>query len=221
MQAALKRLAALAVLAAACAWSAHAAEGGHHHHGFHGAEDWAKVFDDPKRDSWQKPHEVIQALALAPDAAVADIGAGTGYFTVRLAHMLPRGRVYAVDAEPDMVAHVQRRAQQAGLSNVRVVQASGADARLPEPVDLILLVDVYHHVEDRVRYFSRLRESLKQGGRLAVIDFRMDAPIGPPKSGRVAPETVRRELAQAGYAPVAEHDFLPYQYYFVLRPTPK
>src|SRR5688500_18895948 len=74
-----------------------------HHHGFGDADKWAKVFDDPERDAWQKTHEVIQALALKPDAIVADIGAGTGYFAVRLAHMTPKGRVYAVDSEPAMV----------------------------------------------------------------------------------------------------------------------
>ena len=77
-----------------------------HQHSFGDADKWAKVFDDPERDAWQKPHEVIQALALKPDAVVADIGAGTGYFSVRLAHMVPQGRVYGVDTEPDMVIDV-------------------------------------------------------------------------------------------------------------------
>jgi tRNA G46 methylase TrmB len=93
-----------------------------HHHDFKGAEHWAKVFDDPARDAWQKPHEVIGALALAPDAAVADIGAGTGYFAVRLAHMTPKGRVYAVDIEPDMVRHLRERAAKSGLANLEAVQ---------------------------------------------------------------------------------------------------
>src|SRR5688572_28419135 len=81
-----------------------------HRHGFGDAEKWAKVFDDPERDAWQKPHEVIQALALKPDAIVADIGAGTGYFSVRFARMLPNGRVYGVDTEPGMVKHLAERA---------------------------------------------------------------------------------------------------------------
>src|SRR6185436_14140618 len=68
-----------------------------HQHSFGDADKWSKVFDDPERDAWQKPHEVIQALSLKPDARVADVGAGTGYFAVRLAHMLPKGRVYGVD----------------------------------------------------------------------------------------------------------------------------
>src|SRR5687768_17884607 len=87
-----------------------------HQHGFGDAQKWSKIFDDPERDAWQKPHEVIQALALKPDAVVADIGAGTGYFAVRLAHMLPQGRVYAVDTEAAMVKHVTERAKGAGLA---------------------------------------------------------------------------------------------------------
>ncbi|HWI13023.1 MAG TPA: class I SAM-dependent methyltransferase [Burkholderiales bacterium] len=196
--------------------AAHAAEMSHEH-GFHGAEHWAKVFDDPSRDAWQKPHEVIQALQLGPDAVVADIGAGTGYFSVRLAHMVPQGTVYAVDAEPDMVAHLKRRAQEQKLPNLRAVQAAADDPRLPEKADVILFVDVYHHIGNRVRYFSRLRDSLKPGGRLAIVDFRLDSPMGPAKSGRIPPDAVKRELAQAGYTLAAEHDFLPNQYYLVFR----
>src|SRR5215213_5177412 len=89
-----------------------------HEHSFSDADKWAKVFDDPQRDAWQKPHEVIRALDLAPDAVVADIGAGTGYFSARLAHMTPSGRVYAVDTQPDMVKHLTERAKREGLKNV-------------------------------------------------------------------------------------------------------
>jgi len=186
-----------------------------HQHRFSDAEKWARVFDDPERDAWQKPHEVIQALALKPDAAVADLGAGTGYFAARLAHMLPKGTVYAADLEPDMVKHLAARAEREGLKNLRAVAAAPDDARLPAKVDLVLLVDVYHHVEDRPRYFRRLADSLATGGRLAVIDFRLDSPRGPPKASRIAPERVKAELAQAGYALAAEHTFLPDQYFLV------
>ena len=186
-----------------------------HQHGFGDAEKWARVFDDPERDAWQKPHEVIQALALKPDAAVADLGAGTGYFSVRLARMLPKGTVYAADVEPDMVSYLAERAKREGLANLKPVASSGSDARLPTKVDLVLLVDVYHHVEDRERYFRKLAGSLAPGGRVAVIDFRLDARRGPPKHSRVAPERVEAELAAAGYTLAAEHAFLPEQYFLV------
>jgi len=85
-----------------------------HQHGFSGAEKWAQVFDDPERDKWQKPHQVIQALALNPDSIIADIGAGTGYFAIRLAHMVPQGTVFGVDAEPDMVKYLSDRTKKTG-----------------------------------------------------------------------------------------------------------
>src|SRR5688572_582088 len=139
-----------------------------HQHRFSDAEKWAHVFDDPERDAWQKPHQVIRALALKPDAVVADIGAGTGYFAARLANMLPKGTVYAVDVEPDMVKYLGERAKREGLANLKALAGTPRDARVPEKADVILLVDVYHHIEDRERYFRNLAASLKPGGRLAV-----------------------------------------------------
>ena len=188
-----------------------------HGHSFGDAEKWAKVFDDPQRDAWQKPHEVIRALALKPDAVVADIGSGTGYFTVRFAHMVPRGRVYGVDTEPDMVQHLAERAKREGLANIRALAAAPGDPGLPEKADLIVLVDVYHHIESRERYFAKLRDSLNTGGRVAVIDFRLDSPQGPPPAARVAPSQVKAELKRAGYALDREHGFLPNQYFLVFR----
>ena len=190
-----------------------------HDHSFGDAEKWAKVFDDPKRDAWQKPHEVIQALALKPDAVIADIGSGTGYFSMRFAHMVSKGRVYGVDTEPDMVKYLAERAKREGLGNLTALRAAPGDPRLPEKADLVILVDVFHHIEDRERYFGKLRASLKPGGRLAIIDFRMDSPEGPPKSARIAPGQVKAELRKAGYALDREHAFLPNQYFLVFQPA--
>ncbi len=189
----------------------------HAHHSFAGAEQWAHVFDDPQRDAWQKPHEVIQALDLKPNAVVADIGAGTGYFSVRLANMLPEGKVYAVDLEPDMVKYLAERAKREKRENMIAVAAATDDPRLPEKADLVLLVDVYHHVDDRERYFRNLRGALKPGGRVAIIDFRMDAREGPPRAARVAPQRVVSELKKAGYSLEREHEFLPNQYFLIFR----
>ena len=190
-----------------------------HEHTFSGAESWAKVFDDPERDRWQKPHEVIMALQLWPDAKVADIGAGTGYFAARLAHMIPQGRIYAVDLEPDMVKYLTERAKREGLVNLLAVQAKVDSAALPERVDRVLLVDTYHHIGDRIVYFRRLRDSLKPGGEVAIIDFTVESPIGPPKSERISARKVAEEMALAGYSQVAQHGFLPNQYFLVFRPA--
>jgi len=215
----LLRLAIAAILAACCAAALaqmpHTSE-----HRFSGAEHWAKVFDDPERDKWQKPHEVIAALSPAQDAVVADIGSGTGYFAVRLAHFVPKGRIYGVDTEPDMVKYLAQRAKREGLANLVSLAGKPGDANLPDKVDLVLMVDVYHHISQREAYFSKLRGSLKPGARLAVIDFRLDSPSGPPKQERITPERVKAELGRAGYTLAKEHDFLPNQFFLVFATKP-
>jgi SAM-dependent methyltransferase len=188
-----------------------------HRHSFRDAEKWSHVFDDPERDKWQKPHQVVQALKPAPGAAVADLGAGTGYFSARLAHMLKDGRVYAADLEPAMVRYLGERAKREGLANLVPVQAARDSPRLPAKVDLVLVVDTYHHIEARERYFRALRQSLNPGGRIAIIDFRLDSPEGPPVSARIAPERVKAEMKKAGYVLIEEHAFLPRQYFLVFR----
>src|SRR5262252_9113210 len=204
-----------ACCAVAIAQTSHSRE-----HAFSDAERWAKIFDDPGRDAWQKPRDVIAALSLAPDAAVADIGSGTGYFAVRLARAAPKGVVYGVDTEPSMVKYLDQRAKHEGLANLVSIAGHPGDANLPGKVDLVLLVDVYHHIADRQGYFDRLRASLNPGARLAIIDFRPDSPSGPPKHERIAAERVKTELAKAGYSFAKEHEFLPNQYFLVFEARP-
>lgn len=189
-----------------------------HHQRFDDAEKWSRVFDDPTRDAWQKPDEVIRALALAPDAVVADVGSGTGYFAVRLARAVPRGRVYGADLEPDMVRFLGERAAREGLGNLQAVHAAGESPNLPAPVDLVLLVNTYHHIGHRPAYFRALKDKLKPGGRVAIVDFTLDSPNGPPKRHRVPPGRVGSEMGQAGYRPVSEHGFLTDQYFLVFAP---
>jgi SAM-dependent methyltransferase len=182
---------------------------------FENAEEWAKSFDDPARDEWQKPAKVIDALQLKPGEVVADIGAGTGYFTVRLAKSPASPKVYAVDIEPSMVAYVKQRATREGLKNVVAVQAGADRTNLPEPVDLVLVVDTYHHIPNRVAYFMALKDRMKPGARLAIVDFRKDSPSGPPPEFRFTPEQISEELANAGFALQTSLDFLPRQIFLI------
>jgi SAM-dependent methyltransferase len=188
-----------------------------YHHSFGNAETWAKEFDDPAREAWQKPDDILDALQLPRSAYIADIGAGTGYFSVRIAKRVPDGEVFAVDIEPDMVRYLSERAHHEQLHVLRPVQASADNPNLPEPVDVALIVDTYHHIDDRVAYFSRFKSSLRPGGRLAIVDFKTDAPEGPPPERRISSDKVTAELEQAGYSLVARHDFLPRQYFLVFQ----
>jgi len=166
-------------------------------HRFENAERWAKVFDDPARDAWQEPDRVIAALALAPDSVVADVGAGTGYFAVRLARAVPNGKVIATDVEPDMIRYLEERARREGLANLEAIVTPGDDPKLAD-VDRILVVDVWHHLGDRVAYAKKLAAALKPGGLIAIVDFKLDATIGPPKHHRLAPDAIAGDLRAAG-----------------------
>jgi SAM-dependent methyltransferase len=191
----------------------------HMQHRFDDPERYAKSFDDPERDKWQMPARVIAALKLSPEAAVADIGAGTGYFTVRLARAVPRGSVFAVDVEAAMLEHIRKRATAEKLANVTTVQASPTGPNLPKPVDVVLVVDTYHHLPSRPTYFRDLAKALVAGGRVAIIDFRKDSPEGPPVEFRFDAEQIIGEMKQAGYELDSHHDFLPRQHFLVFRPA--
>ncbi|MGC4121703.1 MAG: class I SAM-dependent methyltransferase [Myxococcales bacterium] len=204
----------IALLLAGCtAGTTHHHEEGATHHRFDRAEEWAPRFEDPARDAWQKPDEVIAALALKADARIADLGAATGYFPVRLARKLPEAQVVGVDIEPSMVDYLAKRARDEGLGNIQPVLGTPEDPKIAGPVDLVLVVDTYHHIQDRVTYFRRLAPVFAKGGRLAIIDFKPESRMGPEH--KLAPDRVTEELVQAGFALLVEHTFLPEQYFLV------
>jgi ubiquinone/menaquinone biosynthesis C-methylase UbiE len=179
------------------------------------------ALEDPKRDAYQKPNEVMAALAVQEGEAIADIGAGSGYFTMRLAqHVGPTGRVYAVDVDPDMIRHLHARVRDAGVLNVVPILARPDDPLLPQRVDRFVIVDVWHHVEDRPGYLARMKKLLKPGGQIVMIDFhKRDLPVGPPASMKIAREDLLKEMQVNGFELVKEHAFLPYQYFLVFKPV--
>lgn len=194
---------------------------GEMHHAFTNAEEWAKTFDDPARDAWQRPDEVVRTLELAEDHTVADLGAGTGYFTVRLARAVPRGTVIATDIEPDMLRYLEQRAQKEQLPNVRTLKGSATGSGLsPKSVDRILIVHVWHHLEDRATWARDLAAALRPGGKLVIVDFRLDATRGPPPKHRLAAETIVKELEAAGLRASVSPAVLPDQYAVEARPSP-
>jgi len=181
------------------------------HHRFENADEWAKVFDDPARDEWQKPDRVIEALALAPAMSVADVGAGTGYFSVRLARAVRS--VIATDIEADMVRYMTDRATHEALANLHAQLTPPDDPQLAAgSLDRILVVDVWHHLDDRRAYAAKLAAALKPGGFVAVVDFKLDASHGPPPQHRLSPDAIAADLAAAGLTTQVSKIELPDQY---------
>lgn len=181
-------------------------------HGFSDPQRWTQIFDDPQREAWQRPDEIVRWLSLAPDARVADVGAGTGYFSVRLARVVTSGRVWAVDIEPNLVAFMQQRFAREAASNAFAVLSTERDALLPEPVDVVLVVDTYHHIGDRTAYFQRVRGRLRPNGRVVIVDFRPESTMGPPREMKLAPSVVTQEMTSAGFRAGPTLDTLPEQY---------
>ena len=169
-------------------------------HRFEDADRWSKEFDDPARDAWQKPREVVDAMAIQPGMVVADLGAGTGYFEPWLSRATGvTGTVLALDVEPDMVRFLDARVIREKLPNVKPALVALDDPKLPEAsVDRILVVDVWHHIQEREAYAAKLRSGLRRGGKVFVVDFKLDAPHGPPARHRLPPEQLVRELGAAG-----------------------
>src|SRR5688572_31886357 len=131
-----------------------------------------QYMNDPSRDAWQKPKDVVERLGITPGSRIADLGAGGGYFTWHLASAAgPQGRVYAVDIDETGLKIITKEMQMRNITNVVPVHAEPTDARLPEPVDLVFSCDTYHHMDDRVAYFKSLTRYLKPDGRVAILDF--------------------------------------------------
>lgn len=190
-------------------------------HSFDDVERWTKVFDDPARDAWQKPAEVVRYLGLGEGDVVADIGAGTGYFIAHLSEAVGEtGTMLAVDVETALIEHMTARAAEAGATNVRTILADFDDPKLPEAgVDCVLIVDTWHHINARVDYLGKLARALRPEGRVVVIDFHEgELPVGPPPGHKLSREHVVAEFEEAGWTLDREGDLLPYQYLLVFAP---
>jgi len=177
------------------------------------------LLEAPDRDEWQRPHQILDALGVAEASVVADVGAGSGWFTVRLARRVgPNGRVYAQDVQPEMLAAINRRVQREGLGNVRTQLGRGSDPHLPaDTFDAILIVDVVHEIEDRVTLFANLGRALKPGGLIGVVDFKPGgAGPGPDAGERIAAEAVEDEARRAGLVVKRRETFLPFQYFLIV-----
>ncbi len=184
------------------------------HHPPADAAEYARILDDPGREAWQKPHEVMEALHLKPTDTVADIGAGSGYFARRLAGRVRR--VYAVDIDQALLDITANDAP----PNLQTILAVPNDPKLrAASVDVIFICDVLHHIDNRPAYYGKLKEALKPGGRIINIDFfEKPLPVGPPESMKLSEQQVIAEFKAAGLRLARKHDMLPYQYFLEFEP---
>ncbi len=191
-----------------------------YHHSFADIEKWVKKFDDPERDKWQKPDEVIRDLQIGEKDKLIDIGAGTGYFSLRIAKAYPQATIYAADVESSMVNYLNKQSKEKSLPNHIGIKIPTNKAKFPGKVNLVLVVDTYHHIDNRIFYFRALKNKLLPGGRVAIIDFTKESPEGPPVSHRFSKEELVKEMSEAGYK-LSRETSLPYQYFLIFETEEK
>ncbi len=199
----------------------------------HSSDNYPTIFDNPElfiekfdgsdRDEWQKPDEVVKALGVKSNSVVAEIGAGTGYFTVRLAEHVKNGKIFAFEHAPKMADFLKNRVNNLGLDNVdvRTTHPDGSLV-LENLADVIFSVDVYHHIPSRVEYFANVLKYLNNNGLVVIIDRTDEKVQGQPHGHRVPASTVKEELQAAGFQLFQELDFLlPVQYYLAFKRAAK
>ena len=200
------------------AWRSLPAQVAHQHHPPQSADEYIKALEDPSRDEWQKPDLVVESLGLKLGDEVADLGAGSGYFTIRLAREVgATGKVYAVDLDPKMLEHIDRRAKEEQLENIQTILADPNDPKLgSNSVDLIFICDVLHHINDRAKYYPLLSRALRPSGRLVNIDFhKRKLPVGPPEEMKIEKKEMIKEAEAQGFQLARELEILKYQYFLV------
>jgi SAM-dependent methyltransferase len=176
------------------------------------------ILEGPDRDAWQRPNQVMDALGIADGSHAADLGAGGGWFTIRLARRVgPNGTVYAEDIQPEMIEAIRRRVDREGLHNVRIIRGTARDPGLPDAsLDAVLIVGTYYEIEDPVTLLRNVARALKPNGRLGIVDFKKDGGgPGPPLDERVDPELIVQRAGEAGLHLIAREGFLPYQYLLI------
>lgn len=172
------------------------------------------LLEGPDRDAWQRPEQIMDHLRIGEGSVVADLGAGGGWFTIRLAQRVgPNGKVYAEDVQPEMIGSIRRRIEREGLKQVEPVLGTPVDPQLPGPVDVVLIVDAYHEMNDPVTLLRNVRKSLKPNGRVGIVEFtKAGHGPGPPMEERVDPERVVADAKAAGLRLESRGNFLRYQY---------
>jgi predicted methyltransferase len=195
----------------------HGLHAGDHHHAFANPEELARKWNDPNRDEWQHPEQIVDALALEPGETVADLGAGTGYLVAHLSNAVGKdGTVIAIDAEPAMIEYLADHKSQLGPATVVPQKVGFSDPELAAAsVHGVVTLDTWHHVAGREAYARKVFDGLKQGGRFVVVDYEVDAEVGPPQQMRLSPEQVIKQLEAAGFNAAVVPETMPRHYIVV------
>jgi len=184
---------------------------------FEDVEKYIAFLERADRATWQKPDEVVTALALKGTETVVDVGAGSGYFAFRIAKALPRGKVIAADTEAEMVRHIHHKAMTEGVTNLEARIINPLDPEVPQQADWVFVCDVLHHVSDRPAWLSRVGNALKPGAKLALIEFKEGKlPQGPPETMKIPRAELVSLVTAAGFALESEQEtLLPYQVFLI------
>jgi arsenite methyltransferase len=179
---------------------------------------YISMLENPQRDAEQKPQEVIKALGIKEGETIADIGAGSGYFAFKFApHVGSKGRVYAVDINPDMILFMNRHIRDNTVNNVVTMLSANDDPLLLDgSIDRFFICNTWHHVPNQNHYIALMKKMLRPGGQIIVIDYhKKELPVGPPPEMKMARAEVVKEMEAGGFKLAKEHTFLPYQYFLV------
>jgi arsenite methyltransferase len=176
------------------------------------------TLEDPARDAYQKPHEVVMSLGIKEGETIADIGAGSGYFAFRFSHHVgDNGRVYAVDINPDMIVYMNRRIRDLKVKNVVTILSAPDDPLLMDgSIDRFFICETWHHIQNKTQYLALMKKMLKPGGQVIMLDFqKKDLPVGPPNEMKIAREDVIKQMQATGFKLEKENNFLPYHYFLI------
>jgi ubiquinone/menaquinone biosynthesis C-methylase UbiE len=176
------------------------------------------LLEGPDRSEWQQPDRVMDALGIADGFRVADVGAGGGWFTIRLARRVgPHGRVYAEDIQPEMIVSIEQRVKREDLRNVVTTSGTASDPKLPKGLNAVLMVDTYPQIREPIAVLKIISASLAPNGKLGIVDFKPDGAggPGPDLSERISPEMIKRQAGTAGLKLLSHETFLKYQYLLI------
>ena len=182
---------------------------------FNEVQKYIEFLERKDRELWQKPDAVIKELSLKGTEKIADVGAGSGYFTFRLSKELPKGKVYAIDIEPEMIRHIHHKAVSNNIQNIEAVLSTPDNPHIPEDVDFVFICDVLHHVKNRGDWLKALFSQMKNDSKLVLIEFKEGKlPEGPPEDIKIPLEKMISITTNAGFVNLKQNDeLLPYQYY--------